>query len=173
MNVLATGAAAAPGLAAPTCVTLQPGELCVLGRGDSVDILLGSCVAIVLTDPRRTLAGACHVVHVGVRHIGPGLPTAHGPTALAALFASLRARAIEPMRCHAWVAGGGHMFPQRLLERPDELHPGHLNSHWALQALSALGIPVLGHHLGGTAYRRLRWTVGPGTPSVDATDITG
>ena len=61
----------------------------------------------------------------------------------------------------------------RLLERPDELHPGHLNGHWALQALAALGIPVLGHHLGGTAYRRLRWTVGPDVPSVEATDITG
>ena len=43
--------------------TLHPGDLAFATRGERLDTLLGSCVAIVLTDPRRTVGVMCHIVH--------------------------------------------------------------------------------------------------------------
>ena len=63
--------------------TLHPGDLAFATRGERLDTLLGSCVAIVLTDPRRTVGVMCHIVHArsapraaaqsaGVVHVGGG-----------------------------------------------------------------------------------------------------
>lgn len=43
--------------------TLHPGDVVCAERGDRLETLLGSCVAIVLTDPRRTIGAMCHIVH--------------------------------------------------------------------------------------------------------------
>jgi chemotaxis protein CheD len=50
--------------------TLHPGDVACGERGDRLETLLGSCVAIILTDPRRTIGAMCHIVHAGQR--GPG-----------------------------------------------------------------------------------------------------
>ena len=42
---------------------LAPGDVAIGTRGDRFETLLGSCVAIVLTDPRRTVGAMCHIVH--------------------------------------------------------------------------------------------------------------
>ena len=36
-------------------ITLHPGEVALGERGDTLSTLLGSCVSIILTDPRRTV----------------------------------------------------------------------------------------------------------------------
>lgn len=146
----------------PLAIVLHPGDVATADRGDSLETLLGSCVAIVLTDPRRTIGAACHVVHAS-----EGPDTTHGPQALRQMFAQLRARGIEPTACLAWVAGGGHMFPQQR-QQPGLPHVGLANAQWALRTLQALDIPVIGQDLGGSAYRRLRWTVGPSAPAITA-----
>ena len=149
----------------PQVTVLHPGDVAAADRGDTLETLLGSCVAIVLTDPRRTIGAACHVVHAS-----DGPDTTHGPQALWQMFARLRAKGIEPTACLAWVAGGGHMFPQ-WRAAPGMPHVGLINARWALDTLDALGIPVIGHDVGGTAYRRLRWTVGPDAPAIAAVDL--
>ncbi len=146
-------------------VVLHPGDVVVLDRGQSLETLLGSCVSIVLTDPRRRTAAACHVVHAS-----DGPEATHGPAALERMFAGLRARGIEPLRCQAWVAGGGHMFPQ-LLGEPRLPDVGQANARWALHTLHGLGIALQGQDVGGCAYRRLRWTVGSEPPSVTKVNL--
>ena len=42
---------------------LHPGGVACGERGERFETLLGSCVAIVLTDPRRTVGAMCHIVH--------------------------------------------------------------------------------------------------------------
>ena len=42
---------------------LHPGDVACGERGERFETLLGSCVAIVLTDPRRTIGAMCHIVH--------------------------------------------------------------------------------------------------------------
>ena len=140
---------------------LHPGDVALAIAGERLETLLGSCVAIVLTDPRRTVGAMCHIVH-SIDRQGEG--TAFARPALAAMFALLRRRAIDPLQCDAFVYGGGNMFPKIAQAR----HVGESNVEWAFDVLADHGIRLLGHDVGGTSYRRVGWTVGDGVPSVAA-----
>lgn len=146
--------------------TLHPGDVACVDRGERLGTLLGSCVSIVLTDPRRTVGAMCHVVHAGPPPRGTSDSTAHGEAALALMFSLLRARGIEPRLCHAWLYGGGNMFPGLVGPQSTHGNVGATNAAWAEAALAQHGIRVLGGDLGGNVYRRLRWTVGPDAPEL-------
>ena len=147
---------------------LHPGDVACGDRGDRLETLLGSCVAIVLTDPRRTVGAMCHIVHTRPALPGQGdADTAGGEAALAAMFSLLQARGIVAQLCHAWVYGGGNMFPALVSEG----HVGEGNVRWVFAALRAAGISVINHGVGGTVYRRLSWTVGPDEPQVDVVPV--
>jgi chemotaxis protein CheD len=149
-------------------VKLHPGDVAWGDQGDRLETLLGSCVAIILTDPRRTGGVMCHVVHsrpAGASSLGTGFH--HGEAAWRAMGGLLRAHAIEPRLCEAYVYGGGNMFPGVY----PQANVGENNARWALDALDEAGITVLQHDLGGSAYRRLAWTVGPELPRVVAVPV--
>lgn len=160
--------AAAP---APKVHTLHPGDVACVDRGERMETLLGSCVSIVLTDPRRTVGAMCHVVHARPPVHGSLKSTAHGAGALMRMFGLLRARGIEPRLCHAWIYGGGNMFPGQVGPSARQGNVGAANAAWAEQAVADCGIHLLGMELGGNAYRRLRWTVGPGEPELQAVPL--
>ncbi len=155
---------------APT-VILHPGDVQCVDRGHRMETLLGSCVALILTDPRRTVGAMCHVVHAKPPLAGLHASTAHGDAALAHLSAMLRARGIEPRLCEAWVFGGGNMFPHLVGAQVNEGNVGAANAAWALDRLGSLGLTLLGHDLGGNGYRRVGWTVGAGAPEVTTVPI--
>ena len=149
--------------AAPAAQVLHPGDVVLAQRGERLETLLGSCVAIILTDPRRTLAAMCHIVHSGRAPADArGDATVHAEPALAAMLALLQRSGIDPRRCEAYLFGGGNMFPQLYAQA----HVGSNNTAWALAALTELGIALVGQDTGGTAYRRITWAVGPDTPQV-------
>lgn len=158
---------AATTAAAGTVHVLHPGDVVCADRGDRLETLLGSCVAIVLTDPRRTVGVMCHIVHSGPAPSAEGASSAHADVALATMYALLRARGIEPTQCEAYVYGGGNMFPDIFMAT----HVGDNNVQWALAALAEDGVPVLFDDVGGNSYRRLAWTVGPERPNVTAVPI--
>lgn len=139
---------------------LHPGDVVCAARGARLETLLGSCIAIILTDRRRSLAAMCHYVHAGAQRGDAG--TAHAAPALHAMQAHLRARGLVPERCEAYVYGGGNMFP----DRADNLQVGARNAAWAFDALAAAGIRILDHDTGGLGHRRLTWVVGPLLPQV-------
>ena len=153
--------------AAPVTYTLHPGDVVVADRGDRLETLLGSCVAIVLTDPRRTVGAMCHIVHSRTPVGDAPETTAYAATALREMYAALQARGIAARLCEAWVYGGGNMFPALFARQ----HVGDANTGWAFAALERDGIRVLAHDVGGTVYRRLAWTVGFGEPRVTAIPI--
>ena len=64
---------------------LHPGDVACVLRGNRLETLLGSCVAILLTDPRRTLGAMCHVVHAHSRAGSLGDDTGYGDAALGAM----------------------------------------------------------------------------------------
>jgi chemotaxis protein CheD len=146
--------------------TLHPGDVVCADRDERLETLLGSCVTLLFTDPRRTVGAMCHVVHARPPLHGDQRNTAHGDAALARLGTLLRARGIEPRLCEAWVFGGGNMFPALMPCGPGEGHVGTANVAWALDRLHAGGMRVLGTDLGGNAYRKVGWTVGDGLPEV-------
>lgn len=150
--------------------TLHPGDVACGERGDRFETLLGSCVAIVLTDPRRTVGAMCHIVHSIASAASRQGDTAHADAALDAMYRLLHQRSINPRLCEAYVYGGANMFPQ-LAAAPrssPSRHVGEANARWATGALAHEGIAVLLQDLGGTNYRRLSWTVGPEAPRVIA-----
>jgi chemotaxis protein CheD len=147
-----------------TAVTeLMPGHV-VLGRaGDQLKTLLGSCVSVILTDPRRTVGVMCHIVHVGRPTAANAHNTAYGEVAMQEMFDLLIDVAIPPGRCHAFVYGGGNMFPHMFTTT----HVGANNANWVMNYLHDCGITVVDESLGGNGYRKVAWTVGPEMPFIE------
>lgn len=158
----------APQLAAfgATRTTLYPGDVACGMRGDRFETLLGSCIAVVLTDPRRTVGAMCHIVHSTSAGSTPR-DSAWGDVALDLMYDLLRERGITPHLCEAYIYGGGNMFPGLCQGE----HVGASNARWVLQALAAGGVRVLLQDVGGNTYRRLSWTVGPDAPQATAVTV--
>jgi len=148
-------------------ITLHPGDVALGVRGDRLETLLGSCVAIVITDPRRTVGVMCHIVHSWPATSGTRATGAYADVALDTMVDLLHQRGLTARLCEAYVYGGGNMFPSQE-QGPDV---GGDNAGWALDALTAIGIPVLAFDVGGPAYRRLSWTVGFDAPQIIATEV--
>jgi chemotaxis protein CheD len=144
-------------------VELMPGDVAVGEAGDHLKTLLGSCVSVILTDPRRTVGAMCHIVHVGHPNAANKHNTAYGSVAMHDMFKHLRSKGVNPTMCQAYVFGGGNMFPQFFSAK----HVGASNAEWVMDYLEEQGIPVVDHSLGGNGYRKVSWTVGSTEPLVE------
>ena len=142
---------------------LLPGYVAFGVAGDQFKTLLGSCVSVILTDPRRTVGAMCHIVHVGRPHPSASRNTAFGEVAMQDMFDRLIGAGIPPARCQAYVYGGGNMFPQII----NPSHVGAKNAQWVLDYLDGCGIAVLAQSVGGDGYRKVFWTVGRELPQVE------
>jgi chemotaxis protein CheD len=146
---------------------LNPGDVAIGTRDDRLETLLGSCIAIVLTDPRRTVGVMCHIMHARSAPATERGNGAFADVALERMYTLLRARGITPSLCEAYVYGGGNMFPRVFRNT----HVGECNATWALDALAHAGVKVLLCDTGGQVYRRLGWTIGPARPDVCAVPV--
>ena len=144
-------------------VELLPGDVALGMAGDQLKTLLGSCVSVLLTDPRRTIGAMCHIVHVGEPNAANLRNTAYGAPAMADMFARLQQCGINPAMCQAYVYGGGNMFPD-LFDGP---HVGASNARWVLDFLQSRQVEVLDYSLGGNGYRKVAWTIGPQEPVME------
>jgi chemotaxis protein CheD len=147
--------------------TLHPGDIACGERGDRLETLLGSCVAVILTDRQRTIGAMCHIVHSRPAVAGGGNPTASADAAIDAMYLQLMVRSLNPRMCYAFVYGGGNMFPSLF----KGTHVGENNGRHVLDRLAFDGVRTIYVDLGGNAYRRLAWTIGPEMPDVTAVDV--
>jgi chemotaxis protein CheD len=148
-------------------ITLHPGDVVLGMRGERMQTLLGSCVAVVLTDPRRTLGVMCHIVHARPALHTKHRSTAHADVALQTMADLLQSHGIVASMCEAYVYGGGNMFPH-LVQGPGV---GDKNVQYVLDDLISRYIRVLLVDTGGAKYRQLRWTVGPDAPQTVAVPL--
>ncbi|MEY4748659.1 MAG: hypothetical protein RIQ60_873 [Pseudomonadota bacterium] len=146
---------------------LQPGDFAIGTRGDRMDTLLGSCVAVVLTDPRCTVGAMCHIVHASEPGALARHDTSYASVALQALSDGLRRLGITPQLCVAHVYGGGNMFPDVYRQ----LHVGQNNVDSARRWLAQAGIPVLSEDVGGSCYRKVSWVVGQPLPQCQPVEL--
>lgn len=144
---------------------LMPGDVALGYAGDQLKTLLGSCVSVILTDPRRTVGVMCHIVHAGHPNAANQNNTAFGSVAMAEMTRRLYAIGFAPRSCEAYVVGGGNMFPALVTHH----HVGSNNIDWVMGYLEHHKIRVLKEDLGGAGYRKLVWTVGPDEPTVETT----
>jgi len=144
---------------------LMPGQVALGKAGDQLKTLLGSCVSVILTDPRRTVGAMCHIVHVGHPNAANHQNTAYGNVAMAEMARLLYTAGFALRSCEAFVAGGGNMFPKLFAHH----HVGTTNADWALDYLAHHHIRIVKQDVGGYGYRRLSWTVGPTDPHIELT----
>ncbi len=142
---------------------LMPGQVALGRAGDHLKTLLGSCVSVILTDPRRTIGVMCHIVHVGHPNAANKNNTAYGSVAMAEMVRRLYEIGFAPRSCEAYVFGGGNMFPKLVTRH----HVGSNNGDWVMGYLEHHKIRVLKEDLGGHGYRKLSWVVGFGEPVVE------
>ncbi|MBH2016558.1 MAG: chemotaxis protein CheD [Burkholderiales bacterium] len=149
---------------------LHPGDVLCLLSGGRMQTLLGSCVAICMTDPARRVGAMCHIVHSAPPRPGSERDTAFAEPAMRRLFAELRAHGVDPLACEAHLCGGGVMSLVGL--NPANL-VGERNVQWARRFLASHHIPTHEMALGGAFYRKLSWEVGQGEPTVESLPISG
>ena len=143
---------------------LMPGDVALGRQGDRLKTLLGSCISVILTDPRRTVGAMCHIVHVSNPNAANQHNTAYGIVAMDEMFHRLQSVGITPQQCVAYVHGGGNMFPNIW----NKHHVGATNAKWVLHFLEEHQINVVEKDVGGNVYRKVSWTVGLDRPHVDA-----
>jgi chemotaxis protein CheD len=148
-------------------LTLHPGDVALGQRGDRLQTLLGSCVAIVLTDPKRTVGVMCHIVHAMPSTDPQSTSCAYADVALRRMVSLLQSCGITASMCDAYVFGGGNMFPRLVTGRS----VGDRNVDCVLAALSILKARVLSVDVGGAMYRQLDWLVGPDAPQAVAVPL--
>ncbi|MBT0571448.1 chemotaxis protein CheD [Curvibacter sp. CHRR-16] len=146
---------------------LMPGDVVLAHAGDQLRTLLGSCVSLILTDPRRTVGCMCHIVHASRPPADQLHNTAYGSVALQRMQALLLSVGITPRYCHAYAYGGGNMFASIADEDNVSLH----NVLWLQATLQHWGMTPVQACLGGRCYRKLSWVVGSQPPQIDAIQL--
>ncbi|HYK82909.1 MAG TPA: chemotaxis protein CheD [Gemmatimonadales bacterium] len=132
-------------------------------RGEAVLVTLGlgSCVAIMLHDPRACAGAMAHVL-LPSRSLARDAtnPAKFPETAVPLLVTRLTQLGAEPRRLIAKLAGGASMFAQ--LMTPGAVQMGERNVAAVRDALRHAGIPVAGEAVGGGAGRSVRFHVADG-----------
>lgn len=148
---------------------LHPGDVVLGWRGARLTTLLGSCVAVILTDAARTAGAMCHIVHSGVHGSpSPGVAlTSMADPAIDAMYGLLRGVGLTPTLCEAFLFGGGNLLPAAA----GRACVGCSNVQVARRRLAADGIPIVGEDVGGAVCRKVRWVVGPQAPRVGTTRL--
>jgi chemotaxis protein CheD len=133
------------------------------GQGEAVLVTLGlgSCVAIMLHDPRACAGAMAHILLPSTSLARDTSNPAKFPeTAVPLLVQRLIALGAEPRRLVAKLAGGASMFAQ--LMTPGAVQMGERNIAAARDVLRRAGIPLGAEAVGGTAGRSVRFSVGDG-----------
>ncbi len=132
-------------------------------RGSDVLVTLGlgSCVAILLHDPRACAGAMAHIL-LPSRSLArdPGPPAKFPETAVPLLVERLNALGADPRRLVAKLVGGASMFAQ--LMTPGSVQMGERNVVAARDALRRAAIPVAREAVGGGTGRSVRFFVADG-----------
>jgi chemotaxis protein CheD len=127
-------------------------------RGDAVIVTLGlgSCVAIMLHDPKIRAGGMAHVLLPSVSLARDTTNKAKFPdTAVPLLVERLKTLGADPRRLVAKLAGGASMFSQ--LVTPGTIQMGERNVLACRSALRAAAIPIARESVGGDRGRSVRF----------------
>lgn len=120
---------------------------------------LGSCIALVMTDPEAQVAGLAHVMlpESGGR---TSLPGKFADTAVPELLERVTALGGSPDRLRVAIAGGAQMFPG------EGMDIGARNAVATRSALRRAGLPCHAEQTGGTTGRTLLVNVASGETTI-------
>ncbi len=127
---------------------------------------LGSCIGVVLADPRAGVAGMAHVMLPASRPDAAGPPGKFADTAVPALLGEVLRLGAHRARVEATIAGGAQMFGGGA--DGGMLNIGERNAEAVRAALRAAGLRVHAADVGGSAGRSMQVAVAGGTVTVRA-----
>ncbi|WP_407493474.1 chemotaxis protein CheD [Pseudooceanicola sp. MF1-13] len=136
--------------AASRGTTITQGEFAVSNTpGEQISTILGSCVATCLWDDEAHVGGMNHIL-VAQTNVGGILSDFAGVNAMELLINGLVRRGADRSRLKAKVFGGAKMVAGLS-------DIGGKNGAFVLEFLKREGIDCLGHSLGGTAARHIKF----------------
>lgn len=141
-------------------------------RGDEalVTLGLGSCVAIMLHDPKAWAGAMAHILLPSQSLARDTSNPAKFPeTAVPFLLSQLEALGADPRRIVAKLAGGASMFAQ--LMTPGSIQMGERNLVATRTALRAASIPLAAEAVGGEAGRSVRFFVADGRVEIRSVGV--
>jgi len=149
-------------------VAVRLGEIRVARGGGILQAVgLGSCVAVILYDPRERVGGLAHVMlPVELRTRTPAPPGRYASTAIPALIQEMLTQGAGRRGMYARLVGGAAMFDSILAEDGPAL--GTRNIEAVRKALAAAGIPVRGEAVGGHYGRTVHFHIADGRVVVSA-----
>jgi chemotaxis protein CheD len=132
-----------------------------MGSDVLVTVGLGSCVAIVLYDPKARVGGLAHTLlpSPALSRVD-GNPAKFPQSAVPRLLELMVAEGARPNRITGRLVGGASMFAA--LAPPGAIQMGERNLIAARQALHSSGIPLVGEAVGGDFGRTVRLRVSDG-----------
>jgi chemotaxis protein CheD len=133
-------------------VYLHPGELYVSREPAKVMIILGSCVAVCLYNPRLSIGGATHFLLPTLEGEGKPSPR-YGDVAISRLLQELRLAGSKDKDLQAELYGGACVL-QAFSSSAGE-HIGDKNIRLALETLSRESIPIMRRDTGGAKGRKI------------------
>ena len=141
-----------------TVIPLFMGDIVATDDDVMYSTILGSCVSVVLHDPRRGAGGMIHYLMPDApdRPLAPEDAGEYGGPALAALVGKMEALGCRAANLQAKVFGGSSL----LLPREAGVYSvGPRNVRVATDFLESRGIPVVRSSVGGNFGRRLYFDV--------------
>lgn len=148
---------------------VYPVGMAELRIGQEPDVLaaygVGSCVIVIMFDPRSKKGGLAHVVLPDSAGISQERlnPRKFADTAIPLLFQTLAHAGAYRSSVWAKMVGGAEMFP---LTEDHNTRIGAKNSEAVESALTKLGVPIQGKELGGSCGRSVELHLDTGKVSV-------
>lgn len=145
-------------------VFLMPGDL-FFGAGPArISTLLGSCVSIVLWNPKRRIGGMCHYLLPTGRPRTGGKPGAYADIAMAKLFDAVTRAGSRPAEYRTTLVGGGIMFP--LLQRDAIPEVGERNVAAGRALLAHYRFTLHREDTGGEGHRHVDFDLATGEVNI-------
>jgi chemotaxis protein CheD len=133
-------------------VLVKMAEIAVGGGSSLLKTTLGSCVAVVLYDPRKKIGGMAHIM-LPKRLPNDATVGKYADTAIAELLQRLLAGGCSRSNIRAVISGGANMFPQSGDRRVATI--GEKNLAAVKRILNEMEIPIIHEDTGGEHGRAL------------------
>ena len=141
---------------------LHAGQIFVSAKGQSVVLILGSCVAVCIWDPANGIGGATHYLLPAWDGKGVQSPR-YGDVAVSVLLQKLLEAGADRRQLRTKVFGGGCLFDSlRESNSHRESHLGSRNVEVALEMLMKARIPVVSTEVGADRGQRIVFRTGSG-----------
>jgi chemotaxis protein CheD len=144
---------------------LHAGHVHVSSQGESIVLILGSCVAVCIWDPFNAIGGATHYLLPIWDGRGVASPR-YGNVAIGTLLQKLAEVGAHRAQLRAKVFGGGCLFDSMRGQDSSREHLGKRNVQTALEILAKEHIPVLSVEAGTDKGQRVIFHPNTGESSV-------